>query len=86
MDFRSAAAAGLCLPPLSLGSGLPVVAPMPSLLTPGIPPPSSLTSLSHAAAGLTSGMYMYTAPPTIATGSQIPTSTQQGTDHINKIY
>ena len=85
MDFRSAAAAGLCLPPLGLGNGLPVGPPMPSLLTPGLPPPSSLTSLSHAAVGLTSGMYMYTAPPTIATGSQIATSAQQGTDHINEI-
>ena len=86
MDFRSAAAAGLCLPPLGLGNALPVGPPLPSLLTPGLPPPSSLTSLSHAAVGLTSGMYMYTAPPTIATGSQIATSAQQGTDHINKIY
>ena len=82
MDFRSAAAAGLCLPPLGMGNGLPVGPAMPSLLTPGLPPSSSLTTLSHAAAGLTSGMYMYTAPATIATGSQITTSVQQGTDHF----
>ena len=79
MDFRSAAAAGLCLPPLGLGSGLPVGPPIPPLLSSGLPNPSSHAPFSNAAGGLTSGMYMYTAPPTIATGSQIVTSIPQGT-------
>jgi hypothetical protein len=78
MDFRSAAAAGLCLPPLGLGGGLPLGPPIPHLLSSGLPTSSSHTTFSHAAAGLTSGMYMYTAPPTIATGSQIVTSMPQG--------
>ena len=78
MDFRSAAAAGLCLPPLGIGSGLPVGPPIPPLLSTCLPPPSSHASFSHTAASLTSGMYMYTAPSTIATGSQIVTSIPQG--------
>ena len=78
MDYRSAAAAGLCLPPLGLGSGIPVGPPIPSLLSSGLPPPSPHTPFSHTVAGLNSGMYMYTTPPTIATGSQNVTSIPQG--------
>ena len=79
MDFRSAAAAGLCLPTLGLGNGIPVPPPIPPLLASGLQPPSPHTTFSHAASGLTSGMYnLYTAPPTMATGSPIVTSVHQG--------
>ena len=87
MDFRSAAAAGLCLPPLGLGSGLPVGPPLPPLLSSGLPPPPPPhTPFSHAPTGLTSGMYMYTAPPPIATGSPIVTSIPQGKNLQSNTY
>ena len=75
MDFRSAAAAGLCLPPMGLASGLPVGPPLP-LHSTGLPPPP--TPFNPVGTGLTSGMYMYSAPPPIATGSPMITSVQQG--------
>ena len=75
MDFRSAAAAGLCLPPMGLASGLPVGPPLPPLLSTGLPPPP--TPFNPLGTGITSGMYMYSAPPPIAAGPPLGTSSAQ---------